>query len=76
MHIHICVIQFSACDVTWYNVFWFCAGGTGGGGLVHPKGANSMAASGISCRKALVSTGWAISLLLCKNGVENSLLAM
>jgi len=38
----------------------FCAsrkGMTGRGGWVHPKGANSMAASGLDCRKALVGTG-------------------
>ena len=29
-----------------------------------------MAASGHSCRKPLVSTGWAISLLLCTNGLR------
>ena len=36
---------------------------------MHPKGADSMAASGlkIGCRKALVGTGWVISLLLCMN---------
>ena len=31
-------------------------GRTGGGGWVHPKGANSMAMSGLACRKALVGT--------------------
>jgi len=43
-----------------YLEFGFCAGRkgrTGGGGWVHPKGANSMAASGLGCRKALVGTG-------------------
>jgi len=48
----------------------FCAsrkGGTGGGGWVHPKCANSMAASVFGCRKDLVGTGWDISLLLCMN---------
>ena len=34
---------------------------------VHLMGANSMAASGPDCRKVLVGTGWAISLLLCMN---------
>ena len=29
-----------------------------------------MPASGLSCRKALVSTGWSISLLLCMNGLR------
>ena len=47
--------------------------GTGGGGW---KGANSMAASGLSRRKPLVDTGWAISLLIYMNGLRNSLLAM
>jgi len=38
-----------------------------GGGWVHPKGTNSMAASGLAWpfKKALVGTGWAISLFLC-----------
>jgi len=40
-----------------------------------PKGADSMAASGLGCRKALVGTGWAISLLLCMNQLKNSFLA-
>ena len=34
---------------------------------MHPKGANSMAASGLVCRKALLGTGWAIFLLFCMN---------
>jgi len=37
------------------------------GEWVHPKGTNSMAASGLGCRKAMVGTGWAISLLFCMN---------
>ena len=36
-------------------------GGTGGGGWVHPEGANSMAVSAHHSRKVLVSTGRAIS---------------
>ena len=36
---------------------------------MHPKDANSMAASGLGCRKALVSIGWVISLL-CMNGLR------
>jgi len=39
--------------------------GTGGGGWVYPKGANSIATSGLISRNDLVGTGWAISLLLC-----------
>ena len=42
-------------------------GGTVGGGRV------SMAASGLSCRKPLISTGWAISLLFCTNGLRASI---
>ena len=52
----------------------FCVsrtGGTGGGGWVHPKGANSMAVSGLACRKALVGTGRAISVLFGINGLRN-----
>ena len=45
-------------------------GGTGECGWVHLKGAKSMAASGLGCRKPLVGTGWAISLLLCTNGLR------
>ena len=47
----------------------FCTsrkGGTGGSVWVHPKGATSVAASGRDYRKALVGTGWAISLV-CMN---------
>ena len=49
----------------------FCVsrkGGTGGGGWVHPKGANSMAASG---RSNMVGTGRPISILFGINGVRN-----
>ena len=49
-------------------VLRFCVsrkGGTGGGGWVHLKGANSMAASGL----VLVGTGSAISILFGINGV-------
>jgi len=31
--------------------------GIGGGGWVHPKGTNSMVASGLGCRNDLVGTG-------------------
>ena len=48
----------------------FC-GGTGGGGWVHLKGANSMAMSGLSCKKALVGTARAISVLFGINGLSN-----
>jgi len=50
----------------------FCAsrkGGTGGGGWVHPKGANSMATSGFAFRSDLVGTGRATSILIGINGV-------
>jgi len=46
-------------------------GGTGGGGWVHPKGAYSMAASGLVFRSDLVGTGRAISILFGINGVRN-----
>ena len=46
-------------------------GGTGGGEWVHPKSANSMAASGLVFRSNLVGTGRAISLLFGINGVRN-----
>ena len=48
----------------------FCAsrkGGTGGGERVSTLGPGNMAASGLSCKKPLVSPGWAISLLLSTN---------
>ena len=44
--------------------------GTGGGGWVHPKGANSMAASGLVFGSDLVGTGRAISILFGINGVR------
>jgi len=49
----------------------FCVsrkGGTGEGGWVHPKGANSMATSGLIFRSNLFGTGRAISILF---GVRN-----
>ena len=45
-------------------------GGTGGGGWVHPEGANSMAVSGLRGRKVLVGTGRAISITFGINGVR------
>jgi len=45
----------------------FCVsrkGGTGGGGWVHLKDANSMATSGLVFRSDLVGTGRAISIFL------------
>jgi len=53
----------------------FCVsrkGRTGGGGWVHLKGANSMAASGLVFRSDLVGTGRAISILFGINGARNS----
>jgi len=38
---------------------------------VHPKGANSMAASGLVFRSDLVGTGRAISIIFGINGVRN-----
>ena len=52
----------------------FCVsrkGGTGGGGWEHPKSVNSMASSGLACRKALVGTGRAISVLFGINRLRN-----
>ena len=46
-------------------------GGTGGGGWVHSKGANSMAMSGLVLRSDLVGTGRAIAVLFGINGVIN-----
>ena len=46
-------------------------GGTGGGGWMHPKDANSMAVSGLVFRSDLVGTGRAISILFGINGVRN-----
>jgi len=31
---------------------------------------DNMVASGLGCRKALVGTGWAISLFFCMNGIR------
>jgi len=45
--------------------------GRGGGGWVHPKGANSMAASGLVVRSDLVGNGRAISIRFGKNRVRN-----
>jgi len=42
-------------------------GGIGGGGWVHPKGADSMAVSGLRFEYALVGSEWATAVLLCTN---------
>ena len=34
---------------------------------MHPKGANSMAVSGLTFRNTMVGVGWANSVLLCTN---------
>jgi len=41
----------------------------GGGGWVHPKGADSMAVSGLCFRNTLVGPGQATAVLLCTNGL-------
>ena len=46
-------------------------GGIGGGGWVHPKGANSMVVFGLSCRNNLFGTGRAISILFGINRARN-----
>jgi len=44
--------------------------GTGGGGWVHLKGADSMVVSGLCFRNILVGSGWATAVLLCMNGLR------
>jgi len=39
---------------------------------VHQNSANSMAMSGMGCRKAVLGTGWAISLLICRNELKTA----
>jgi len=52
--------------------FWVSRkGGTRGGGWVHPKGANSMAASRLVFRSDLVGIGTAIFILFGIDGVTN-----
>ena len=64
-------MKLSSCDVTSCNDLMSSRkGGTGGGGWVHLKGADSMAVSGLSFRNTLVGSGWAISVLLCPNGLK------
>ena len=46
-------------------------GGTGDGGWVHPKGAKCMAMPGLSCGKALVGTGRAISVVFGRNEMSH-----
>ena len=47
--------------------------GTGGGGWGWKHSRHGHV--GLSCRKALIVTGWAISLFLCATGLGNSLRA-
>ena len=46
--------------------------GTGGGGWVHSKSINSTAMSQLGFVKGLYVTGWTVSLLLSKLGLENN----
>jgi len=55
----------------WDRLCFSRKAGIGGGGWVHPKGANSMATSGHISRSDLVGTGRAISVLSGVNGVRN-----
>ena len=43
---------------------------TGGGGWVHPKGADSIAIFGLSFGNTLAGNGWAVSVLLYTNGLR------
>ena len=45
-------------------------GGTGGGGWVHLKGADSMAVSGLHFGNALVGSEWSTANFLCTNGLR------
>jgi len=47
--------------------FCFSLKGGMGGGCAHPKGADSMAVSGLSVRNTLVDSGWSTAVLLCMN---------
>jgi len=41
-----------------------------GSGWVHPKGADSIAVSGLRFGNALIGSGWATVVLLCTNGLR------
>ena len=43
---------------------------------MHPKGADSMAISGLCFESTLVGSEWATAVLLCTNGLRNSPLAL
>jgi len=45
-------------------------GGIGGGGWVYPKGADSMAVSGLRFGNALVGSEWVTAVLLGTNGLR------
>ena len=61
-------MKLSSCDVTSCNDLTSSRkGGTGGGGWVHPKGADSMAVSELRFESALVGSEWATAVLLCTN---------
>ena len=54
--------------VTFGDRFCFSRkGGIRGGGWVNPKGADSMAISGLCFGNALVGSEWATAVLLCMN---------
>jgi len=61
--------------ITFGDRFYFSRkGGTGGGGWVHPEGADNKAVSGLCFRNALVTSGWATAILLCTNGLRKTVL--
>ena len=68
--------------ISWRNPFFkdrVCTskkGGIGGGGRVSARGAVHMAAALADHTKALVGTGWTISLLLTQTGVDKHPLPM
>jgi len=61
-------MKLSSCDVTSCNDLQ--RGRIGGGGWVHPKGADSMVVSGLRFENALVGSEWATAILLCTNGLR------
>ena len=64
------ILSASSCDFRQCPCEMQQKGRDGGGGWVHPEGANSMAVSGLRGRKVLVSTGRAISAIFGINGLR------
>jgi len=72
---HICVVQLSACEVTWH-IFWSRKGGTGGGEWVHSKVQTTWLLLGLAVESPWSALGGPFLSSFAQTGLDNGLLAM